>query len=147
MCTGNNPCMFHVKTGTPTPTRAAVKLTLADLVAIRRKVDKATKRADELQREWQQAGASSLIARYVLGRVTLPARVLAKTLDLNMGCDLTIEVLKGEYSPIFPASIGISVAYLKLPQVVAVDAFDAAWVTRPPRHCEDPLSALADVQD
>lgn len=144
MCTSNGPCMFHRNTQ-PIVTR---KLTLADLITIRRKVDKATKRADEVIaqtealsiREWQHK---------TLGYVDIPASALAKTLDPNMGCDLRMTIYRGDYSPCYPASIGPSVAYLDLPKAVAVNAWDARNVARDrfPRHFENPLAAMADVDD
>lgn len=105
-------------------------LTVQDLIFIRRRVDKATKRAQDRTwddyREWTRQERE----RAWLGMVTIPASALAKTLDDNMGCDLTVGVVKGDYSPIYPASIGPNVSYMERPRVLAATAHEASlWAS------------------
>jgi hypothetical protein len=87
------------------------------LARIRRKVDKATKRADAQQEEfyasrtpiWHEDG--TVADKHVLGPNPL---------------DDFAFVIRGDYSEIFPASVGATVADLVLPKPVATDPANAA---------------------
>lgn len=118
------------------------------LLRIRRKVDKATKRADALQAELRACYRSSEMRKYELGDVLIPASALVGCHDDNMGCDLGVLVCKGDYSPIYPASIGRRVDYLQHPFPVCTDADEARYTalyTRDGKHEFD--WALGDAYD
>lgn len=87
---------------------AFAHLTISDLLAIRRKVDKATHRADR-----QQAEKIEPLIKTFLGTVQLP--------------DKEISVFKGDYSAIDPASNGATVRPedVRPSRVVCVDAAEA----------------------
>lgn len=90
--------------------------TIAQLQVIRRKVDKAVKKADALQHEVNaNIAQEAYLAKVRLGETT--TRIGYSVLPCR--------VYKGDYTPIFPASVGPNVAVLVLPKVCAIDAQQA----------------------
>lgn len=85
---------------------------LTTLTCIRRKVDKATKRADAQQYEFRHGTGS--VNKHILGADPLRPDFF---------------VVKGDYSAIFPASVGATVADLVLPRAVARNPEEARAVT------------------
>lgn len=95
-------------------------MNLTTLVAIRRKVDKATKRADALQSEFASGHGplDPACDKHVLGANPLKPDYF---------------VVKGQYSEIFPASVGESVADLVLPRPILTAQEAACVAARHPR--------------
>lgn len=98
---------------------AYAHLTISDLLTIRRKVDKATKRADV---RWDE-GSQDVF------RLGEKSKLCVGRLDSCL-------ILKGEYSPIRPDSIGATVrdGEPTHPAIVCADAYDARLVAASPNE-------------
>jgi hypothetical protein len=92
-------------------------LNTATLQAIRRKVDKATKRADEVQREVQGV--------LDFGDMRDAIKMLVGTAQHEWGEQ---HIYRGDYSLCYPASVGPTTNYMVFPQIVCLNADEARHV-------------------